>query len=114
MSKRIAELPRRAFLAFANLTAVDHDVVLVGDTIDLNGSKRERFKLHIPLLCDCTRPRVINPTASPATESAQPETARPIPRIGLAGGHPYKVNKHLLEQAGTLNPIQPATCEFSS
>src|SRR5438093_6742369 len=50
MSEDVAELLRRPLFAFADLTTVDHHVVLVGDTIDPNGSEGEGLKPHKPLL----------------------------------------------------------------
>src|SRR6266849_1173497 len=53
MSKLVAELFRRFFLALADLAAVNHHVVVAGDAIDPDRTEGKLVEAH-----RCTSPRV--------------------------------------------------------
>ena len=46
MSKLVAELFRRFFLALADLAAVNHDVIVAGDAIDPDGTEAKVVEAH--------------------------------------------------------------------
>jgi hypothetical protein len=47
MSELVAELFRRFFLALADLSAVNHHVVVAGDAIDLDGTEGKPVEAHV-------------------------------------------------------------------
>ncbi|HYL14868.1 MAG TPA: hypothetical protein VEV41_17630 [Terriglobales bacterium] len=49
MSELVAKLFGRSFLALANLPAVNHQIVLVGDAINADGAEGKVFELHLNL-----------------------------------------------------------------
>jgi hypothetical protein len=46
MAESIAELPRGFLLTLANLSAIDHYIVIVGNTINTNRPEIKRFETH--------------------------------------------------------------------
>jgi hypothetical protein len=55
VAELVAELLGRFLLAFADLAAINYDIVLVGAAVDLNGAEREFIETHMRTPCAASR-----------------------------------------------------------
>ena len=60
MADNVAELLREFLLALTNLSAIDHYIVMVGNTINMNRPEAKRFETHKQLRRDKTELQVMH------------------------------------------------------